>query len=174
MRRLMLFRHAKAEPAQAGMRDFDRALAPKGRNDAPRIGAYMVAHDLMPDLVLCSPARRARETSELAAQAFPVAPKTIYQPPVYGLTADGLLDLARATERAVRTLLIVGHNPALEDLASLLVSAGDLVLRGRLDEKFPTAALAAIEMPVDEWDKVDPGSGTLAQFITPGLLQSAG
>jgi phosphohistidine phosphatase len=167
MRRLMLLRHAKAERAEPGLRDFERALAPEGRDAAPRMGAYMSGHALTPDLVICSSAKRAKETWELASRAFSPFPRTTFDKRVYDLDAAELLDLVRKTEGAVHALLLVGHNPSLEDLAALTIAAGDLVGRGRMTEKFPTGALAVIDFPFDAWTKVHPHSGRFDRLVTP-------
>lgn len=173
MRRLILLRHAKAERAEGGARDFDRALAPAGRAAAPRIGAYMAGHALTPDLAICSSARRAKETWDLAAGAYPVLPRTVYDPRVYQLAAEGLLSLVRAAAADVHVLLLVGHNPSLEDLADGLIATGDPATRERLTEKFPTGALAVIDFPVDGWDELAPRSGRLDRLVTPGDIAPA-
>jgi phosphohistidine phosphatase len=173
MRRLMLLRHAKAEPAGSGMRDFDRALAPAGRAAAPRIGAYMAGRALVPDLTVCSPAKRARETWDLAAGAFRDHPPTREDRRVYEQDADGLLDLVRQTPANIQVLLLVGHNPSLADLADLAVATGDPLARERLAEKMPTGALAVIDFPLDDWSKLQPRSGHLDRLVTPRALESA-
>lgn len=167
MRRLMLFRHAKAERPEGGQRDFDRALVPAGRAAAPRVGAYMAGHGLTPDLAICSSARRAKETWDLAAEAFPVSPKTTYDKRIYDLSAGGLLDLARKTAAGIHVLLLVGHNPSLEDLADMLIATGNRTERERLEEKFPTGALAVIDFSIDDWGELRPHSGRLDRLVTP-------
>jgi phosphohistidine phosphatase len=167
MRRLMLLRHAKAERAEPSLRDFDRALAPEGRDASPRIGAYMAGHALTPDLVICSSARRAKETWELASGAFSPFPRTTFDKRVYDLDAAGLLDLARKTPAVAHALMLVGHNPSLEDLAALTIANGDLVGRGRLSEKFPPGALAVIDFPFDAWEALRPHSGRFDRLVTP-------
>jgi phosphohistidine phosphatase len=172
MRRLMLLRHAKAEPAQSGRSDIDRALAPNGRDAASRVGAYMAHHALLPDLVLCSLARRTRQTWELAAAAFSATPQVKYDERVYSLQADGLLDLLRAVAPGVHLLLMVGHNPAIEELAETLVASGEPGARERLANKVPTGALAVIDFNIDDWATLAPCSGRLDQFVTPKTLPS--
>lgn len=169
----MLLRHAKAERPEPGARDFDRPLAPAGRQPATRIGAYMASHALVPDLAICSPARRAKETWELAVPAFTKQPRTKLDPRVYELDAAGLLDLVRSASGDVQSLLLVGHNPSLEDLAELLIAAGDLAGRERLAEKFPTGALAVIDFPFDTWAKLHPHSGRFDRLISPRALADA-
>jgi phosphohistidine phosphatase len=173
MRRLMLLRHAKAVRAEPGAHDFDRALAPAGRDASPRIGAYMAGHALKPDLTICSPARRAKETWELAAGAYSTLPRTTYDQRIYGLSADGLLGLVRTTSTDVKLLLLVGHNPSLEDLAALLIAPGGPAARAGLGEKFPTGALAVIDVPIDQWNQLQPKSGHFDRLVTPKMLSAA-
>ena len=170
MRRLMLLRHAKSDWTRPGTRDHERALAPRGREAAPRIGAYMVHHGLTPDLVLCSTATRARQTWDLVAAAFSDAPPTVYEASLYEAGANALLDVVKQTKGGVHVLLLAGHNPGLHDLAQRLIAAGDTDARQRLSEKFPTGALAVIDFAVDDWRKLHPRSGRLDRFVVPRAL----
>lgn len=170
MRRLLLLRHAKSDWAQGGQRDADRALAERGRQVAPLMGHYLARHGLRPDHVLVSPARRTRETSELVLPAFAEAPAVAYEPRIYEAPAKTLLEVVRDASSTVHTLLLIGHNPGVQELASLLMAGGDIRARLSLLEKFPTAALAVIDLPVDNWREVEPHSGRLDRFITPRAL----
>src|SRR5215831_14638089 len=114
MRRLMLLRHAKSDRSDPGAPDHDRGLNPRGRESAPRIGAYMASHGLIPDLVISSTAVRTRETWKLVAAAFRDAPKVLYDGRIYENDPEILLDLITATPSAVHALLLVGHSPSLE------------------------------------------------------------
>ncbi len=173
MRRLMLLRHAKAERSEPGGRDRDRALDKRGRADAPVIGAYMVRHALHPDLVIVSPATRARETWELAVPAFADVPPTVEEARLYEATPQNLLDVLKAISPQVGTLLLIGHNPGLHELAVLLIAAGDLEARQRLNEDFPTAGLAVVDFPFDAWSRLRPHAGRLERFIGPRSLAAA-
>ena len=173
MRRLLLLRHAKAERSQPGGADHARLLADRGRSDAPQMGAYLVRHGLIPDLAVVSPAARTRETWELAATAFKPAPKVSYEERVYGATTQALLAVIKETEPKVHTLLVVGHNPGLEDLATLLIASGDLDARQRLKEKFPTSGLAVIDFALDSWGRLHPQAGRLDRFVTPRSIAAA-
>jgi phosphohistidine phosphatase len=173
MRRLMLLRHAKSDWTKPGARDHERVLAPRGREAAPRIGAYMARHGLVPDLALCSTATRARATWDLAAAAFVDPPSTVYEDRLYEVGAAALLDVVRETKPAVHLLLLVGHNPGLHDFAQRLIASGDVDMRQRLTEKFPTGALAVIDFPVDNWRKLHPRSGRLDRFVVPRMLETA-
>jgi phosphohistidine phosphatase len=167
--RLMLLRHAKTERAAPGERDRDRKLTARGRSDAPAIGAYMARHDLVPDLVLVSPARRAQETWTLIATALGKAPRVVNDDRIYDASTGGLIALIAETQ-AARSMLIVGHNPGLHDAAARLVSAGEAAARERLTEALPTAGLVVIELASDDWSRVYRHGGRLELFITPRLL----
>ncbi len=174
MRRLLLLRHAKAErAAPAGGRDRDRLLAPIGRDDASRLGTYLVRHDFRPDLVVVSTAARTRETWDLAAAAFPAAPPTIYDDRVYDASPETLLGIFHETDKQVGTLLVVGHNPGLHEVATLLIASGDLEARQRINEDFPTAGLAVVDFALDGWSRLHPHAGRLERFISPRSLATA-
>src|SRR5215469_13565035 len=111
MRRLMLLRHAKSDWTRPGARDHERTLAPRGREAAPRIGAYMLHHGLLPDLVLCSTATRARETWDLVAKALATKSAMIYEGRLYEAGPNALFDVVTETKSATHALLLVGHNP---------------------------------------------------------------
>jgi phosphohistidine phosphatase len=170
MRRLMLLRHAKSDWSKPGERDHDRPLAPRGYADAPRIGAYMASHGLAPDLVVCSTARRARQTLDLAAAAFTKPAKIVHEPRVYDNNPDVLFELARKTAPDVHVLLLVGHNPSFQSFADAVTASGHGDARQRLREKFPTATLAVIDFPIDSWGDLHLHSGRLDRLITPRLL----
>ncbi|MGJ3265450.1 MAG: SixA phosphatase family protein [Salinarimonas sp.] len=171
MRRLILFRHAKSGYPQ-GADDHDRPLNDRGREDAPRMGAYLAAEALLPDLVLVSSARRTQETFALAGAAIgPV--ETREEPRIYEAPAERLLGVVRETPDTVRTLLMVGHNPGMEDLATRLVGFGDRYAFARLQQKFPTAAIAVIDLDAETWAEVVPREGRLERFVTPKGLAAA-
>jgi phosphohistidine phosphatase len=173
MRRLMLLRHAKSDWSKPGQRDHDRVLAARGRDAAPRIGKYMATHGLVPELVLCSTATRARETWELVAQTLPEQPTVVHDERIYENRPDVLLNVINETDAEVHALLLVGHNPSFHGLSQLLAATGDTESRQRLREKFPTAGLAVIDFAVDAWDRVHAQSGRLDRMITPRLLDEA-
>jgi phosphohistidine phosphatase len=173
MRRLMLLRHAKSDRGAPGVRDHDRTLNARGREAAPRIGAYMASHGLVPDLVICSTATRARETWDLAATSFRPPPKLVLEQRIYENDPRILLDLVRTVPSARKALLLVGHNPSFQSFADVIVASGHGDARQRLREKFPTAALAVIDFAVDGWDRVHPHSGRLDRLITPRLLETS-
>ena len=168
----MLLRHAKTERAEPGQRDRDRKLVKRGRSDAEMIAGYMAHHDLIPDLALVSTARRTQETWELIASAFRKAPRRIDEERIYNASNDALMRLIGETHGA-RSLLIIGHNPGLHDVALNLVASGDIAMRERLSEKLPTSGLVIVDFAFDAWTKLHPQSGRLEHFITPRLLGNA-
>jgi phosphohistidine phosphatase len=173
MRRLMLLRHAKAEKGSPGGRDFDRGLAPRGREESPKMGDYMAHHELNPDLVIASPARRVRETWELVAPAFRPAPPVQWEDRLYEVEAGMILKLVKAISTDARTLLLVGHNPGLQDFAKLVIASGDVEARERLNENLPTTGLLVIDFAFKNWDKLHARSGRLDRFVSPRLLTAA-
>jgi phosphohistidine phosphatase len=172
MRRLLLLRHAKTERAEPGERDRDRKLIERGRTDAPIIGAYMARHRLIPDLVLVSPAARALETWQLVAATFSKTPRMVKDERIYNAGTDTLVELIRETDDA-RTLLVVGHNPGLHDLARQLIGSGDIEARGNLNEKLPTSGLVVIDLAFDDWSKLRERAGRLERFVSPRLIGAA-
>jgi phosphohistidine phosphatase len=172
MRRLMLLRHAKTERAEPGAPDRDRALSKRGRADAPLIGGYMARHAFVPDLALVSPAKRAQETWKLLAACFAKTPKVRSEERIYNAAAEKLMALVAATEGA-HSLLLVGHNPGIHDLAVRLIASGDVEARERVTEKLPTSGLVVIDLAFDDWSLLHAHSGRLERFVSPRLIAAA-
>jgi phosphohistidine phosphatase len=170
MRRLLLLRHAKAERSQPGGSDLERVLTDRGRGDARKIGAYFVRHGLVPDLVLVSTAARTRETWQLLAGAFDHPPKADFDERLYHASPEVVVRTVQETTAKVETLLVIGHNPGLQEAAVMLVGAGDVDARQRLAEQFPTAALAVIEFAPADWRRVHAQGGRLEHFVKPRSL----
>lgn len=167
--RLLLLRHAKAD-RPPGVSDLDRPLDARGRAAAPRMGAYLAAEGLRPDLALVSPSRRTRETWEAAAEALGVVPTQIV-PAIYEAPPEALLDAVRAAPAEAGTLILVGHNPGIEALADMLVASGPRAARSRLAGGFPTAALAVITFAGEDWSAVG-RTGRLERFVRPKDLDA--
>jgi phosphohistidine phosphatase len=169
--RLFLLRHAKASLAEAGESDESRPLSQRGITDATAMGKYMAKAALVPDKVLCSTARRTRETWNLVARELPTAPKAEFVQAAYDF-GDGsrLLSLLREHGGTSSKLMLIGHNPAIGGLALSLAGSGNRKLRDKLVGKYPTGALAVISFESPEWSEISDGSGTLLNFIRPGDL----
>ena len=169
MRRLMLLRHAKsAWPANTA--DRDRPLATRGREAAPLMGRYLAEELLLPDLVLISPAKRTAETWELVKPMLPEKPATQFEARIYEASRERLLAVVQEVEPSVRTLLMIGHNPGFEELASKLASHGDRYAAARMAQKYPTAGLAVLDFDIEDWRDLAPRSGRLDRFVTPASL----
>ena len=166
---LYLFRHAKSAWDDSSLADVDRPLAPRGERAAPAMAAYMKAQGLQPDLVLCSAARRTRDTWALMASTLG-QPRTTYLDEIYEAEAPALVSAIRRAPAGARRLMLIGHNPGLEDLAHGLIASGDRDGRKALAEKFPTAALAVIEFDMGNWRDLAPDTGRLTLFMIPKRL----
>jgi phosphohistidine phosphatase len=168
-RRLVLLRHAKSSWPD-DVPDHDRPLAPRGRRDAPAAGRWLRKSDYVPDQVLCSTARRARETWQLAEEKLGAHPAAEFEGRIYGASAADLLALARLTSADTHTLLVVGHDPAMRELTLELSSepTGDAEAEalGRIQAKYPTAAIAVLSFS-GRWAELGPGLARLADFATP-------
>ncbi|MFC9343818.1 SixA phosphatase family protein [Streptomyces sp. NPDC057020] len=167
-RRLLVLRHAKSAWPE-GVPDRDRPLGPRGLRDAPAVGRFMAGAGRLPDLVLCSPARRARGTWELAAAELGRAVPTRHDPRLYGADGPELLDVLHGVSDEVGTLLLVGHNPGLEDLVLLLASGAadaDQDLLDRVRTKFPTSAVAVLTWS-GAWADLRPGDALLTDLAIP-------
>ena len=173
MLRLMLLRHAKSNWSSSGMQDAARPLTERGKAAARLMGGYMARHSLIPERVLCSPARRTRETCADISAQWPADTDVVFDERLYAATAQIVFSVIRAQNDAVRTLLVIGHNPGLQETAELLIAAGDVELRERLREKFPTAALAVIDFAIDKWDRIHDRSGRLYRYVTPRSITAA-
>ena len=164
MSKLYLLRHAKAGWALPGMRDFDRTLDETGYADAETVGMSMRAAGYVPDLTLCSNAKRARETLEgLAGHAD--TGKVIFLDKLYSEDATGYLEIINENG-AAGSVLVVGHNPMMEDLAMAVAGSGEENARATLNSGFPTSGLAVIRFP-GPLTEAAPGKGYLEAFFTP-------
>src|SRR4051812_22129954 len=141
MRRILLLRHAKSDWSDPGAGDHERPLNRRGQDAAHRIGTYLDRHRLVPEYVLCSTAARARETWDLVSAAIPTAPPTPYDERLYNAAAGSILEVVRQAAPNIKSLLLIGHNPGLQELSTLLIASGDLDDRERLHEKLPAGGL---------------------------------
>lgn len=158
MRELILLRHAHAEPATTGQPDLDRPLSPQGLAEAEAAGRWLAEQGLTPDYVLCSPARRARETLEAVLSAIGYVEQRLDER-IYDATAGVLAEVVdghRETDR----LMVVGHNPGFERLMALMHSGQSGDYRG-----MPTASVAVLKLPASA--PIEPGVARLAAFWWP-------
>ena len=167
---LCLLRHAKSSWDDASIQDFDRPLAPRGEEAAPRMAAYMAAQGLQPELILCSPAVRARQTLALVLPKLAGQPSIEFEEGLYLASASALLARIRKVRGNTHCLLLVGHDPGMHGLAVELSGRGAPEDLKSLANKFPTAGLAVISFRVSQWSQVKPKAGRLEQFMTPRRL----
>lgn len=165
----MLLRHAKSN-WPAGVADRERPLAARGREAAPTMGRYLAEELLLPDLVLISPARRTVETWELVRPMLPERPPSHVEPRIYEAAPDALLRVAQEAEPAVRTLLMIGHNPGFEELAARLAGHGDRYAAARMAQKYPTCGLAVLDFSIEDWRDLAARGGRLERFVTPASI----
>jgi phosphohistidine phosphatase len=170
MRRLILFRHAKAEPHGARDDDHDRHLTEEGRDAARGMGAWLEGDGIVPDLVICSTADRTRQTWEEAKKAFDPAPPVIFTEAIYEATPELLLEVVRNADGEVRTLMLIGHNPGMEGLTSILAESAEPEVAERFEKKFPTAGIAVLDFEDTPWAAIEEKQAWLFAFETPKHL----
>jgi phosphohistidine phosphatase len=171
VKRLFVLRHAKSDWGQPGLADHDRPLAPRGHRSAALLATHLARAHVSPDVVLCSTARRARETLELVRASLPESTPVYFERRIYGAGVEELIERLQELPDDDGSAMLVGHNPGLEDLVIELVARGEPTLVERVEAKFPTAAFATIDIDADRWTAVHPGTGTLVAFVTPHDLQ---
>ena len=172
MRRLMLLRHAKSSWTEPGIDDHDRPLADRGHTDAPLIGGWMAKRALAPDRILCSTALRARQTCEHVRRALPAAPDPVWLKELYAFGGPApLVQAIRLHGKDAHTLLLVGHNNAIHNLADALAASGKEKPLRKLHRKYPTAALSVFTLDINSWDDFKPEDGHLDHFIRPKDLR---
>jgi phosphohistidine phosphatase len=165
-RRLVLLRHAKSSWDDASLPDEQRPLAPRGQRAVELIEAHLRATDLDVDLVLCSPSRRTRETWDGVRNGLRSAPAVRFAPEIYEATAEERLDLLHQVDAAVNAVMLIGHNPGMEQLAARLVSDGKSKALERLGEGFPTGALATLSFDT-AWAELARGRSRLEGYVRP-------
>lgn len=161
MKTLLLLRHAKAENGSASLPDVDRALNDRGRKEAQAVGTVIRKQDLALDLVLSSSAKRACETTELVLAPADLAVEVRYDQRIYDAGPLRLLEVISQIEEERSTVLLVGHNPGMEELLQLLID--------RL-EHMATGTLAKIDLKADRWSKVLDEKGKLDWIVKPKEL----
>ena len=163
MKTLLLLRHAKSSWKDPNARDFDRPLNQRGLKAAPAVGRLIRKRKLQLDLVLSSPAERARQTTQLVLEAASLKTELRYDERIYEASAARLFEIVSQIDDEADLVMLVGHNPGLEDLLAAL--AGEA-------RSFPTAALACITLDIEKWNKVRAGGGQLEWLAKPKELKS--
>jgi phosphohistidine phosphatase len=169
-RHLVLLRHAKSSWENAALADHDRPLARRGRRAAELLREHLRKQRDLPVLVLCSSARRAQETFEGIAPALGDGAEVLVEPGLYGASAGELLERIHALPDAVESAMVVGHNPGMEDLATLLAGRGVDGALDRMAMRFPTGAMAHLRLSVS-WHELAAGDATLVSYVVPRELE---
>ena len=169
MKTLHLLRHAKSSWDDPTLADHDRPLAPRGERAARRIAAHIKRHRLRVDLVLCSSAARTRQTLDAVAPALGKKVDMRIEDDLYTGDADRLIARLRRIEDDVNIALVVGHNPAVQDMAVDLAADGEVEALKAIHQKFPTGALATLTMGTS-WKQLDRGAGYLESMVVPREL----
>jgi phosphohistidine phosphatase len=167
MKRLYLLRHAKSSRDDPTLADPDRPLAPRGRRAAKVMAKHLGRKGIAPELVLCSPSRRTRQTLTRIAPALGKSADVQIEPELYAAPAPVLLEVLHEVPDEVESVMLIGHNPGIQDLALSLASAGSEI--PRLRSKFPTAALATLALN-GTWRKLAPGTAELVSWVKPKEL----
>lgn len=170
MARLILLRHAKSDWSDSTLTDADRPLNPRGQKAAPVIGQFMAANRLFPDLILCSTAQRTRETLAGIMPFLPREGEIRLLRALYDQSEDTYLPQIRKQGGSSRTLLVIGHNPATEETAHELFGTGPTDLKADMEAKYPSGGLCVLDFDLEDWSKLEPGTGALVHFIKPRNL----
>ncbi len=168
MRTVILLRHAKSSWSDSSLADIDRPLAPRGKRASRKLAKHIRRKKIQPALVLCSPSLRTRQTLEAVEASLGKRCVVEVAPQLYGASAQELLEQLQALPDSVGSVMLIGHNPGLHDLALVLASRGsDLP---HLAEKFPTGALATLVVGSDDWAALSPGTAEVVDYVVPRQL----
>jgi phosphohistidine phosphatase len=169
VRTVILLRHGKSSWSDPTLADLDRPLAPRGERASRTIAKYMRRKKIRPALVLCSPSLRTRQTLEAIESSLGKGSAVKLVPQLYAASERELLERLRAVPDSVGSVMLIGHNPGLHDLARALASRGaDLP---KLEQKFPTAALATLAVDSNSWAVLRPGDAELINYVIPRQLR---
>lgn len=167
MKQILFLRHAKSSWSDSLLDDVDRPLAKRGRKDAPLIGSWLKKIDYLPNAVITSPATRARQTTDLVIQAAGLSLDLVSRnEKLYYGAAEDYLNCICQNKNKGDILLLVGHNPKIEQVISLLCSSPDHFIA-----RMPTAGLVCLEHPAVEWKQVTEGTARIAWMLKPKLLR---
>lgn len=170
MATLLLLRHAKSAWGQPELQDHDRPLDERGERAALVMGEYIRQRRREPDMVLCSSARRARQTWGRVQDRLTTEPQVAVEPGLYLCGWPALLERLQRLDRSVSRAMLVAHNPDLQDLALSLVAEGPADDLAALSRKFPTAGLAVLTYDGTDWTRLERGSARLERFVAPKQL----
>ncbi|MBZ8134725.1 histidine phosphatase family protein [Afifella sp. IM 167] len=168
---LLLLRHAKSDWHSGAKTDFERPLNERGREAARLMGRFMAEAGYEPDLVLCSPSQRTRETLGLVGESIPLPVDRRYADALYQDADDDYLKILRAEGGGSLCCLVIGHNPMIYETALALAGSGDKEELARLNAKYPSGTLAAVEFD-GSWSDLSGGGARLERYVRPADLAS--
>jgi phosphohistidine phosphatase len=168
--RIDLLRHAKSSWSDPSLADLERPLSPRGVKASARLREHLGRSRVAPDLVLCSPAVRTVETLDRVRDGLPADTRIEIEDDLYGAGADSLLARLRRLPDALGSLMLIGHNPGIEDLALGLVGDGDASVLERMRRKYPTGGLATLSFD-GAWSELGPATARLEAFVIPKQLK---
>ena len=166
----MILRHAKAENNRPGKRDFDRALSERGSRAASQIGKALLGRGLEPELALCSPALRTRQTLALVDAEFGGQTECRFVDDIYNAEPEELMEIVREHGQSASPLLVVGHNPGLHLLALSIAGSGPAADLEAMQARFPTCALAIFEVAIENWRGLGRNIAILQAYLRPREL----
>ncbi len=172
MKTVLLLRHAKSDWDHDELADFDRPLAPRGQKDAPLMGRVLQKFECVPDQIMSSPAERAKHTSQLVAKACAYSGEIAWVDSFYGGGSEDLVGAIQRLPNSVERALLVGHNPALEETAAVLLAGPEAGLDHSLSLQIPTGGLVCLDFSIIEWSQLKPGSAVLRWFLIPRLAKA--
>lgn len=162
MKHLFLLRHAKSSWDDDSLDDFDRPLNQRGKKAAPMMGKVLKERDIAPDIVLCSPAKRTKQTLKFVNETAKLKGDVTFDKAIYDACAADLRKLLKKQKDSVKSILLIGHNPGLEELLEDLTGTF---------ERLPTAALVRVDIAADEWSSINNGGNKLAWIVRPKDLE---
>ena len=172
MKTILILRHGKSDWGTPGLDDFERPLAKRGLNDAPLMGELLAQFDAVPEVILASPARRAKETTELVAKACGYRRPIQWENSFYGGDSEAMLAALQRLPATVGRVMLVGHNPTLEETIADLLCVAEVGWSDSLPIRLPTAGLVCLDVDVVDWVDLEPGGATLRWFVIPKLVKA--
>ena len=170
MKTIFLLRHAKSSWNKPELDDFERPLAPRGIKSAEKIGKYLKKEKLLPDIIYCSKAVRAKETWELVNRIVKKKNNINYKNKLYMANFSDFLNIIKETKDNFKSLMLISHNPGIENFALEIIKNKESEKYKNIDYKYPTGALSIIKFNIKKWNEVTSSTGEIYEFIKPKEL----
>jgi phosphohistidine phosphatase len=174
MKTVLLLRHAKSSWGDLNLADFERPLAKRGKKDAPRLGQVLATFELVPDLIVSSPAVRAKQTAELVAETSGYQGSIEWHHGFYGGGSADMISAMQRLPNKIGCVMLVGHNPTLEETVATLITGHLTELHENYSIKIPTGGLVCLEIQIMDWTNLQPGDAVLQWFLIPRLISAIG